>query len=57
LTTLSEDDLLRIAAMRGWTMDRDRIADALPEVQRLLAAAARLRELPMEPDLSPGDPA
>jgi hypothetical protein len=57
MATLSEDDLLRMSAMLGGAMDRDRIQVILPEVQRLLDAAARLRELPLAPDMPPRDPA
>lgn len=56
VVTVSEDQLLRMAAVLGWPMDRERARMILPEVQRLLDAAARLRELPMEPDMPPRDP-
>lgn len=54
---LTEDDLLRLAGARAWPLDHDRIRVILPEVQRLLDAAARLRELPIDPAASPRDPA
>lgn len=54
---LSEDDLLRLAGARGWPLDRARARAILPEVQRLLEAAARLRELPLDPAAPPRDPA
>jgi hypothetical protein len=52
---MSEDDLLRMAASLGWPMLRERARVILPEVQRLLDAAARLRDLPIEPDMPPRD--
>ncbi|HLA24192.1 MAG TPA: hypothetical protein VJ206_02255 [bacterium] len=54
---LTEDDLLRLAGRLGWPLDRDRIKVILPEVQRLLDAASRLRELPIDPAAPPRDPA
>ena len=54
---MTEEELMRLAAQRGWTVDPDRVRIILPEVQRLLEAAARLRELPLDPDASPNDPA
>lgn len=55
MAAMSEDDLLRMAASLGWPMLRERARVILPEVQRLLDAAARLRDLPMEPDMPPRD--
>ena len=57
MDALTEDDLLRLAGRLGWPMDRDRIRVILHEVQRLLDAAARLRELPIDPTAAPRDPA
>lgn len=50
---VTEEELRRFAARRGWPMDAGRIRVILPEVQRLLAAAARLRELPVAFDEPP----
>jgi hypothetical protein len=57
MTPLTEDDVMRLASQRGWPMERDRIRAILPEVQRLLDAAARLRELPIAPAAPPDGPA
>jgi hypothetical protein len=48
IAPLTEDALLRLAALRGWPMASERIRTLLPEVQRLLEAAARLRDLPID---------
>ncbi len=57
MRALTEDDLLRLAATLGMPMERERVRALLPEVLRLLDAAARLRELPIDPAASPRDPA
>jgi hypothetical protein len=57
MAPLTEDALLRLAAQRGWPMAPDRIRTLLPEVQRLLEAAARLRELPLDQAAPPDGPA
>ena len=57
MDALTEDELLRLAGRLGWPVDRDRIHVILPEVQRLLDAAARLRELPIDPAIPPRDSA
>lgn len=54
---VTEDDLLRLLKRLGWPVDRDRIRVILPDVQRLLEAASRLRELPIDPPAPPRDPA
>jgi hypothetical protein len=53
MAPLTEDELCRLAAQRGWPMTLERIRVLLPEVQRLLDAAARLRELPIDPAAPP----
>jgi len=53
MTGLTEDDLLRLVARLGWPVDRDRLRVLVPEVERLLNAAARLRDLPIDPAASP----
>ena len=53
MTGMTEDDLLRLAARLGWPVDRDRLRALVPEVERLLGAAARLRDLPIDPAASP----
>lgn len=50
---LTEDDLRHLAQGLGRPLDRARIRVILPEVQRLLDAAARLRELPIDPAAPP----
>ena len=52
---MTEDDLLRIATSLGLSMDRERARDLLPEVARVLEAAQRLRELPLDATASPFD--
>jgi hypothetical protein len=57
MAPMTEDELLRVAARLGWPMEPGRIRILLPEVQRLLDAAARLRELPIDPAAPPDGPA
>jgi aspartyl-tRNA(Asn)/glutamyl-tRNA(Gln) amidotransferase subunit A len=53
---LTEADLLLRARGLGWPLDPERIRVLLPDVQRLLDAAARLRELPIDPAAPPRRP-
>lgn len=57
MAPLTEDELLRLAAQRGWLLAPERVSVVLPEVQRLLDAAARLRDLPIDPAAPPDGPA
>lgn len=49
MDALREDDLLHAARELGLTLDPERLRALLPEVRRLLEAAAELRELPLDP--------
>ena len=51
--TPTEEDLAKAAEALGLSLDRSRIRAILPEVQRLLEAAQRLRELPIDPAQPP----
>ncbi len=53
MSTLTEDELLQLAATWGLPLDRGQVRRLLPEVVRLLLAAERLRELPLDPEESP----
>ncbi len=53
MAALSEDDLRQLAEAMDLKLDREQIHILLPEVQRLLDAAVRLRELPLEADVPP----
>jgi hypothetical protein len=52
---LSGEDL-RLVRRLGWPMNPDRFRVILPEVQRLLEAAERLRRLPIDPSTPPREP-
>jgi len=52
---VTEEDLARVAAALELPLTRDRIRAVLPEVRRLLEAARRLRDLPVDP-AAPGTP-
>lgn len=56
MTERSLEDLARLARRRGWSVDERRLRVILPEVQALLDAAQRLRELPIEPGAPMDDP-
>jgi len=49
----TEEDLAKVAAALGLSLDRARIRAILPEVERLFEAAQRLRELPIDPAQAP----
>lgn len=53
MDALNEDDLLRAMTLMGLTADPERLRRLLPEVRRILEAAERLRELPLDPDDAP----
>lgn len=53
MAELSEEDLRSAARRLGVTLDRERVGMLLPEVRRILEAAARLRELPLDPSDTP----
>lgn len=50
---LSEDDLRSAARRLGLTLGREEQQTLWPEVRRVLAAAAALRELPLGPGDAP----
>ena len=50
---LTEEELTKKALALGLPLDRARIRAILPEVEGLLEAAKRLRELPISPAQDP----
>ena len=56
MATLSENDLRQRAEQLEWSLSPDRLSLLLPEVQRLLDAAARVRTLPVDREAAPGRP-
>jgi len=46
---LTLQELEHLADLLGLSLSRDQVAALLPEVQRLREHAARLRELPLDP--------
>ena len=53
---MTEDELLSAAASLGLRLDRRIRSELLSEVDRVREAAARLRELPIDPAASPFAP-
>ncbi|HEY6103395.1 MAG TPA: amidase [bacterium] len=56
MATLSEHDLRQRAEQLEWSLSPDRLPLLLPEVQRLLDAAARVRTLPFDREAAPRRP-
>jgi|GEM_PF-2639307 len=50
---MTEEDLLRAAAAMGLAVDWARARDLAAEVERIQNAAQRLRELPLDLEVSP----
>lgn len=50
---LTLEDLEYLAGLLGLSLSREQLEQLLPEVQRLREHAARLRELPLDPDEPP----
>ena len=47
------EELEHLAGLLGFSLSREQIEQLLPEVQRLREHAARLRELPLDPEEPP----
>jgi len=50
---MNEEALLQFAAAMGIPVDRALVPELLDEVERVIAAAQRLRELPIDLEASP----